>query len=229
MPRTLFFCIEEGAKPVSQFVIHQGHHCGGSVSAWAEEQESDGDFQFIRTALRETSTDPEDPPFLYYLVESKVCPSMEQGFRTALQDGERFESDFINASKEECQNWALDKWLQPIRFNFIEQSIIAVADARSARDGTLLMSFYFGESPPDEPPLEFDGYGPLPPKGNTWYDFRIYHNAAFLFHASLLFTEPDIFFPNYFGRPEKFTDENGVFDVLKAWKHTEEECSDKDQ
>ncbi|GIJ84579.1 hypothetical protein Asppvi_003426 [Aspergillus pseudoviridinutans] len=191
-----------------------------------EQQRSIG-LDFVPKALREFSTDPEDPPFLYYLVESKDCPSTREGFRTRLQDGESFESDFINASKEECQKWALDKWLQPIKFNFIEQSIIAIADERSAQDGTLLMSFYFGEDAPDEPPMEFNGYGPLPPKGNTWYDFRIHHNAAQLFHASVLFTEPDILFPNYFGRPDKFTDETGVFDVLKAWKHTEE-SSDKD-
>ncbi|GFG23821.1 hypothetical protein IFM61606_03712 [Aspergillus udagawae] len=140
MTRTLFFCIAEEAKP------------------------------FVPKALREFSTDPDNPPLLYYLVESRDCPSTGEGFRMRLQDGESFESDFINASKEECQNWALDKWLQPIKFNFIEQSIIAIADERSPQDGTLLMSFYFGE---DEPPMEFNGYGPLPPKGNTWYDFRI--------------------------------------------------------
>lgn len=217
MTRTLFFCIAEEAKPVSQSVFNEGH------------LEADRDYQFVPTALRESSTEPDDPPFLYYLVESKDCPSTGEGFRTGLQDGESFESDFINASKEECQDWALDKWLQPVKFNFIEPSIIAIADERSAQDGTLLMSFYFGEDAPDEPPMEFNGYGRLPPKGNTWYDFRIHHKAAQLFHASLLFTEPDIFFPNYFGRPEKFTDETGVFDVLKAWEHTEEESSDKDE
>ncbi|EAW18465.1 uncharacterized protein NFIA_084170 [Aspergillus fischeri NRRL 181] len=228
MTRTLFFCIADEAKPVSQSVFNEGRH-SGSVSGWAEELEADCDYQFVPTALRESSTKPEDPPFLYYLVESKDCPSTGEALRTRLQDGESFQSDFINASKEECQDWALDKWLQPVKFNFIEQSIIAIADERSARDGTLLMSFYFGESAPDEPPIEFNGYGPLLPKGNTWYDFRIRHNAAQLFHTSLLFTEPDIFFPNYFGRPEKFTDEAGVFDVLKAWEHTEEESTDKDE
>lgn len=165
---------------------------------------------------------------MFYLVESKDCPSTEESFRTTLEDDESFESDFINASKEQCQNWALDKWLQPHKFNFIEQSTIAIADKRSAQDGTLLMSFYSGEDSPDVPSMDFDGYGPLPAKGKSWYDFRIHHNVVQLFNASLLFTEPDIFFPSYFGRPEQFTDETGVFDVLKAWKHIEE-GSDKDE
>ncbi|PKX93562.1 uncharacterized protein P174DRAFT_459731 [Aspergillus novofumigatus IBT 16806] len=191
MTRTLFFCIAEEAKTVSQSVFNESR------------LEADRDYQFVPTALHESSTEPEDPPLLYYLVESKDCPSTGEGLRTRLQDGESFESDFINASKEECQDWTLDKWLQPVKFNFIEQSIIAIADERRSR--------------------------PLPPKGNTWYDFRIHHNAAQLFHASLLFTESDSFFPNYFGRPEKFTDDTGVFNVLKAWKHTEEESSDKDE
>lgn len=58
--------------------------------------------------------------------------------------------------------------------------------------------------------------GPPPPKANIWYDFRIDHRAADGFHGSLMWSTWDTVYPTYFGGPEKFTDEAGVFDVPKA-------------
>jgi hypothetical protein len=177
--------------------------------------------------LREYSTEKDAPP-LYYLVESNICPDKREGFRIELQDGETFNSDFINASKEQCQNWALDKWYQA-KVKFIEPNVIAIADERSARDGTLLMSYYYPEVSPEEPTFEFNGWGPLPPKANTWYDFRIDHRAADDFHGSLLWFSRESAYPIYFGCPEKFTDETGVFDVFKAVKYMNGEDSDEDE
>ncbi|PKX92269.1 uncharacterized protein P174DRAFT_451656 [Aspergillus novofumigatus IBT 16806] len=187
MTRALFFCIAEDAKP------------------------------FVPKALREFSTEPQDFPYWYYLVESRVCPDSQEHFRSGLQDGEFFESDFINASKEECQNWAIDKWRQPTKYNFIEQEIVTIADARSAKDGTLLMSYYY-ECPPGVFPVEFDEHGPLPPKNKTWYDFRIHHTDSEQFQGTLLNAEPDVSYPLFFGYPEKFTNEAGAFEMRKVEK-----------
>lgn len=73
--------------------------------------------------------------------------------------------------------------------------------------------------------FEFDAWDVYPPKANTWYDFRIDHRAADGFHGSLICS---IVYPTYFGRPEKSTDEAGVFDVLKAALYVNGEVSEED-
>lgn len=172
--------------------------------------------------MREYGPQPEESPYCYYLVESRVCPDTSEGFKSGLQDGEPFESDFIIASKEECQNWALDKWSHTAKYNFIEHGIIAIADARSAQDGTLLMSFHY-DCPPDLFPEYEENDRPLPPNNQTWYDFWVHHTNALNFQGSLLFTEPDVAYPLYFGFPEKFTNEAGVFEVWKMDKYLADE------
>lgn len=87
---------------------------------------------------------------------------------------------------------------------FIEPNIIAIADARTARDGTILMQWYSGP------------YAEPPPKSNTWYDFRVDPEGAAKVIASLNFGDPDVIYPTYFGRTEELTDEDGVFNVAKA-------------
>lgn len=179
--------------------------------------------QFIPRATREYSTDPTFPP-LYYLVESKVCPNSGEGFKSKLQDCETFQSEFIGASIEECQDWAKSNWEQ---FNFIEPCVIAIADERSARDGTLLMSYYCPvvDDPED---LEFEGWGRLPPKDDTWYNFRIEHRAADQFIICITGSPIDTAMETYFGRPEKFTNDAGVFDVFKALSYVRGEGSDQE-
>ena len=113
--------------------------------------------------MRGFSTEDNDHP-LYDLVESNVCPDRREGVKIELQDGEPFHSDFIGASKEQCKNWALEKWYQA-KVKFIEPNVIAIADERSARDGFLLMSFYYPEVSQEEPTFEFDGWGPPLPQG----------------------------------------------------------------
>jgi hypothetical protein len=176
----------------------------------------------VPKALREFSTESRDFPYCYYLVESRVCPDSQEHFRSGLQDGEFVESDFINASKEECQNWALDKWRQPAKYSFIEQEIITIADARSAEDGTLLMSYYY-ELPPDVSPIDFDEQGFLPPKNRTWYNFRVHHTDSEQFQGTILLAEPDVSYPLFFGYPEKFTNETGVFEMRKVDKFLSDE------
>jgi hypothetical protein len=153
------------------------------------------------------------PTRIFYLVESNVCPSNREGFKTELTDDETFETDFIGASEQDCKEWALEKQFQ---VKFIEQNIIAIVDARSARDNTLLIQYYAEELDPPEPALEFGEFGALPQEPNTWYDYRIDYKGAALVHIALTYGPFDTAYPTYFGRKEELTDEHGVFNVAMA-------------
>src|SRR5205814_9191488 len=98
---------------------------------------------------------PEDDTStpLFHLVESRVCPTSSEGFKTGLGDNETFETDFIGASEEDCQQWVQENAPQ---VKFIVPDLIAIADARSAKDGTILIQVYQHEAPPDEEELEGD-------------------------------------------------------------------------
>jgi hypothetical protein len=212
MTSTLLFCIAEEAKSVSQLSIDQGHCWAFNRVDASQYSQNSTEFhnQFIPRAMREVSPE-KDTPRVYYLVESKVCPDSSKGFKCQLQDGEPFESEFIGASQEECQNWAKRNWDD---VNFIQENIIAIADERSARDGTLLLSYYCSTA--EHAQLEFEGWGFLPPRSDTWYDFRIEPRGSDDLHTDLFFAPIETAYPTYFGRPEKFTNDAGVFDVSKA-------------
>lgn len=126
-----------------------------------------------------------------------------------LQEDEPFDSAFINASEEQCKSWALEK---QYKVNFIEQNIIGIADARTARDGTILMCRY----KTDVPPVDFPEWGPLPPQVNTWYNWRIKPSGAAEVYISMMYGPPESVLPTYFGRREDLTNENGVFDTENA-------------
>lgn len=149
---------------------------------------------------------------LFWLVESRAGPSSnyDQPFKVELTEDESFETDFIGASLQDCQNWLIE---QQRKHNFIEQNILAIVDARSAQDGTILMSHFY---PKMDPPLEFGRYGELPKEGDTWYDYRIEYERAADLDAALTTTAPDCTYPVYFGLKEELTDEHGVFDVARA-------------
>jgi hypothetical protein len=150
---------------------------------------------------------------IFYLVESHVCPSNREGFKKVLKDDETFETDFISASEQDCRKWALEKQFQ---VRFIAQDIIAIADARSARDNTLLIQYYARELDPPDPPLEFPEFGVLPREHNTWYDFRIDYKGAAKVYVDLANGVIGTVYPTYFGRKEELTDKRGVFNVSKA-------------
>jgi hypothetical protein len=101
---------------------------------------------------------------LFYLVESRDCPNNREGFKMELRDDETFQTEFIGATEQECQNWELEHQFQ---HNFIEQDIIAIAEARSATDNTVLVQFYSRELEPPEP-LEFGVYGVFPHEHSIW-------------------------------------------------------------
>ncbi|KAJ5664119.1 hypothetical protein N7507_004850 [Penicillium longicatenatum] len=145
------------------------------------------------------------PPF--WLVESNVCPRDQAGFKVVLKDDEPFESDFINASKEQCQKWAQENW---DKVDGISHEDIAIADERTARDGTVLMSSWQHDN------IDIEGWGPLPPKVPAWYDFRVHHRAVDAYEITQHWCPPHDALPIYYGQPEKYTDEAGVFDSIKV-------------
>ncbi|KAF2277203.1 uncharacterized protein EI97DRAFT_397220 [Westerdykella ornata] len=158
------------------------------------------------------------------LVQSCDVPSDPTGFKTQLKEGEDFETEFIGASQEDCQKWTREKSAQ---VNFINPYVLVIADERTARDGTISAQFYSeGMGKEDEEmPLEFPGYGVLPPKSDTWYDYRIDPKAFFRLSAALDSTAIDVAYPIYYGRKDELTDENGVFDVIKAFRTISEGAS----
>jgi hypothetical protein len=89
------------------------------------------------------------------------------------------------------------------------------SDARSAEDGTLLMSYYYDCSP-GVLPVEFDEHGHLPPKNRAGYDFRVHHTDSEQFQGSLLNAEPEVSYPLFFGYPGRFTNDAGVFKMRKV-------------
>jgi len=165
--------------------------------------------------------DEDDSAPLFYLVESRVCPTSSEGFKKGLGDDETFETDFIGASEEDCQQWVLENAPQ---VNFIVPDLIAIADARSAKDGTILIQAYQTVLPLDEE--EFEGDVPLcaklPPrdKYNTWWSYRVDFKDA---PDALLdlgeFGIPEDAVP-YYGYKNRLTDERGVFNVAKAKRIT---------
>jgi hypothetical protein len=149
----------------------------------------------------------------FSLVESKECPSERSGLKTKLADGEDFDTAF--SSVTDCQNFILENQDTAM---FIEPNIAGIADARTAKDGTILMTWYRESEGENCRP-----YGVLPPKADSWWDFRIRPEQAHIVLAYLSFVASDVSFPLYFARKEEFTDENGVFDAVKAEEATKQD------
>ncbi|KAL9111846.1 MAG: hypothetical protein Q9227_003696 [Pyrenula ochraceoflavens] len=148
---------------------------------------------------------------MFWLVESREGPvNDEQMFRMELKENETFERDFIGASVQDCQKWALEKQYQ---HKFIHQDCITIVDARSIMDNTVL-SCYFNHKM--EEPLRFGKYGPLPREEDTWYNFRVDHERAADINIEFYFGPFDGVYPLFFGLKEELTDKYGVFDVDKA-------------
>ncbi|KAF2823793.1 hypothetical protein CC86DRAFT_468807 [Ophiobolus disseminans] len=144
----------------------------------------------------------------FSLIESQDCPDDESSLKSKLSPDSTFETAFINSSPKDVQNWILEKQDTAM---FIEPNIAGIADARTAKDGTILMTWYReGEGEECKP------HGVLPPRADSWWDFRVKAEQASRVIAALNFVEPDVAFPRYFGRKDEFTDGEGVFDAEKA-------------
>jgi len=136
-----------------------------------------------------------------------------------LGDDETFVTEFIGASEEDCQ-----QWVQENARNFIVPDLIAIADARTAKDGTILIQPYQHEVPPELEDLDmaWPSFGKLPPrdKSNTWWGFRIEIKdapEALLDLGEFGIIEADL---PYYGYKNRLTDERGVFNVVKARRIT---------
>jgi len=101
---------------------------------------------------------------MFSLVETHAHPSSDEFFKRMLKDDETFEMEFIGASEQDCQNWAREKAFQ---VDLIEHGLIAIADERSAEDGTLLIQYY------RECAVKYGRYGRVPREPNTWLNFRV--------------------------------------------------------
>ena len=153
---------------------------------------------------------------MFWLVESRICPAEYKGFKHELGDGETFETEFIGASEEDCQKWEREN---SDKVNFIDQALIAIADTRTAKDQTLLIQLYqkpVPRIPEDKLPWPEIGEIPPPDKENTWWSYRVSFKDA---PEAILALGPEGIEPNdlpYYGLKDRLTDENGVFNVVKA-------------
>lgn len=94
----------------------------------------------------------------------------------------------------------------------LSQPLLAIADARTARDGTISLQYYCSEAGQ----FDFPPYGLLPQEPNKPYNYRIDPRDTAEVYADLLVVEPDVSFPVYFGRKEELTSAQGIFDIVRA-------------
>ncbi|OAL54468.1 hypothetical protein IQ07DRAFT_628283 [Pyrenochaeta sp. DS3sAY3a] len=154
---------------------------------------------------------PEQPPgkgFLSY-IESRGPLSISSARNTKVPYGQSVSSEFIGASEQQCRQWFQDHCLD---CPMLSQPLLAIADARTARDGTISLQYYCSEAGQ----FDFPPYGLLPQEPNKSYNYRIDPRDTAEVYAKLLIVEPDVSFPIYFGRKEELTSAQGIFDTVTA-------------
>lgn len=137
-------------------------------------------------------------------------------------ENDTFQSEFIGATEQDCQGWALERQQHD---NSVDQNMIVIVDARSARDETVLVQ-HFNERPDGQDDFTFGDYGVLPAERNVWYSYRVKYQDAPEVTAALSMTSPEVTYPIYYGNKEHFTDEHGVFDVTEATRYCRAEDAD---
>lgn len=145
----------------------------------------------------------------YWVVESSNGPSKDQHCRRTIADNATIQSDFIGASTQDCQKWALEKQSQD---KAVEQDIFVIADERSTRDDTIMVTYYARTA------WDFGGPERVPKESNKWYDFRVPYTEAETVKVAMHYVNPDVCYPIFFGRKEEMTDEHGVFNATKAFE-----------
>ena len=127
-----------------------------------------------------------------------------------IKDSDTIESEFIGASEKDCEDWMLK---EQDEVNFMDYIILFIADARSAKDDTIIASVYRQEQG-----VYADKATGLkvPPEPFTWFRFRIDFKEAWLLHCDVNYGPPPEVWPFYFARKDEATDEDGVFSVTKA-------------
>jgi len=143
-----------------------------------------------------------------------------EGFKQNLGENETFETDFIGASEEACQQLVRENQRGLIAFDQL-----AIADARTAKDGTILIQNYQempSECYDEDMNIGFPLFGILPPrdKNNTWWSYRVdFKDApdALLDLGEFGILEAAL---PYYGYKDRLTDERSVFNVVKARRIT---------
>lgn len=101
------------------------------------------------------------------LVERRANATNGTHLRRSLGDEEKLGTEFVGASKQDCQSWALQRQAHD---KALIGGLIAVVDERSLEDDTVLMMDY---NPPDNG-IPFGRYGVLPKNPRQWADFRVH-------------------------------------------------------
>jgi hypothetical protein len=144
----------------------------------------------------------------FFIVELRAPLSDPISLEKITTDTENFQTEFIGASHQDCQNWALQN---QFRHSSIVQDLIAGIDACSASDDTILLYSY------PRVPIEFRNWGVLPKEHNIWYDYRIkYMNVKWTLTQLQHFGPMDTIFPTYFERKAELTDDQGIFNAERA-------------
>ena len=144
----------------------------------------------------------------FYIASSKASPKARTDY-TKKPSSPSFPSSF--ASTAECKDWLLHNQYS---VNFINQNIMFVADARSAKDETLLAYTYCERTMRLGPNHEWV----LPPKAKTWYEWRIRYQDALMFQVHMQEGELNETWSLFYLRAEEIMDEDGVVDMEKATK-----------
>lgn len=157
-------------------------------------------------------TDPDYKVPVFWLMESKSTTEGQE-LREQIKDKDDFQSDFTGASAAECQRAALEHVKHD---GMPSRNLLAIADDRTARDGTILLQYH---EPSDRSEQEYEGFGVLPKEAGKWYDFRIDPEYANYADTSLSgFGVDEKTKPVWFGCKDELTDKNGVFDAARADK-----------
>ncbi|KAI1362321.1 hypothetical protein F5Y08DRAFT_277060 [Xylaria arbuscula] len=141
----------------------------------------------------------------YALVESREGFRPGQPYRDQLREDDTFETDFIDASVDECGTWALKRSDN----NTLYTDTIIILDARSAKDETVTLWNYPHDV--DAPFLRRDQ------EPQTWHPFRVHY--AKLWNLLVEFLDmgrPAGTYGALFRHKEEFVDADGIFDYDKA-------------
>ncbi|OAL42828.1 hypothetical protein IQ07DRAFT_686140 [Pyrenochaeta sp. DS3sAY3a] len=154
---------------------------------------------------------PEQPPRVGVLsyIQSRGPLGKDAGENTKVPHNQSVDSEFIGATEQECRQWFIDHYFE---YPMLSATLLAIADARTARDGTIYLQYYCWE----DSQFDFPPFGLLPQKPSTWYNYRIDVKGTDEVYTKLLFVELDVSFPTYFGRKEELTNAQGIFDTVKA-------------
>lgn len=187
MTSIMLFCTELEAYPIRKSPIHLIPLANDPI-------------KFVREALNFSDYAPDIPdPWL--LVESKPNLKDTSLFKKQLKArDETTDSEFIGASPQDCEAWML---AEQDELNFMEFNILFIADARSARDETLLASVYRREQGVYGAEAGKSEGVKAPPEPNSWYHFRIDFKEAWNLHSDVNYGPPGQVEPFYSTRKER--------------------------